>query len=152
LETTHYSKVVVLSPEDNRRLLNLCGRCDEHIRLIEKRLEVIIKQRGYTFSVSGNPEAVEKAITTLNDLYHEAQKSSHLASHEVHLYLQAAQKASLNSENLRMDIRLKRETITARGDNQVRYIKNILNHDINFAVGPRGQVKRILPLPVRLMR
>ncbi len=71
METTHYSKVVILTPEDNRRLLNLCGRCDEHIRLIEDRLEVDIKQRGYTFSISGNPEAVHRACDALTTLYHE---------------------------------------------------------------------------------
>jgi phosphate starvation-inducible PhoH-like protein len=135
----------VLSPEDNRRLLNLCGRCDEHIRLIEDRLEVEIKQRGYTFSIRGIPEAVEKACTALTDLYHEAKKQAHLASHEVHLYLQAAQKSAVkDSQSVRMDIRIKRETITARGNNQVNYIKNILNHDINFGIGPAGTGKTYL--------
>lgn len=149
METTHFSKVIVLNPEDNRRLLNLCGRYDEHIRLIEKRLEVEIKQRGYTFSISGDPDAVEKAANTLNDLYLEAQKPTHLAAQEVHLYLQSIQKNSLSddpnpSQSLRMDIRIKRETITARGENQVKYIKNILTHDINFGVGPAGTGKTYL--------
>ena len=148
METTRYSKVVVLSPEDNRRLLNLCGRCDEHIQLIENRLEVEIKQRGYTFSISGSPDAVEKASNTLEDLYLEAKKQAHLASHEVHLYLQTTQKSSLaqgsSTENLRMDIRIKREIITARGKNQVKYIKNIFNHDINFGIGPAGTGKTYL--------
>ena len=137
----------MLSPEDNRRLLNLCGRCDEHIRLIENRLEVEIKQRGYTFSIKGSTDAVEKACLTLTDLYHEAKKQAHLASHEVHLYLQAAQQSSLNQDakqSMRMDIRIKRETITARGKNQVAYIKNILNHDINFGIGPAGTGKTYL--------
>lgn len=147
METTLFSKVVVLSPEDNRRLLNLCGRCDEHIRLIESRLEVEIKQRGYTFSISGLPEAVEKASNTLTELYHEARKQAHLAAHEVHLYLQSIQKSLKNPDSnadVRLDIRIKRETITARGENQVRYIKNIFNHDINFGVGPAGTGKTYL--------
>ncbi|HSW69205.1 MAG TPA: PhoH family protein [Gammaproteobacteria bacterium] len=127
--------------------MNLCGRCDEHLRLIEDRLEVEIKQRGYTFSISGLPTAVEKACKALNDLYQEARKSSHLASHEVHLYLQTARKASLkpvSNESIQMDIRIKRETITARGEHQVQYIKNILNHDINFGIGPAGTGKTYL--------
>jgi phosphate starvation-inducible PhoH-like protein len=147
LETTHFSKVIVLTPEDNRRLLNLCGRCDEHIHLIEERLDVEIKQRGFTFSIQGSPEAVETASHTLTDLYQEAQKQAHLASHEVHLYLRTLQKPSPNpddSRSVRMDIRLKRETITARGKNQVHYIKNILDHDINFGVGPAGTGKTYL--------
>lgn len=147
METTHYSQVIVLSPEDNRRLLNLCGKCDEHIRLIENRLEVEIKQRGYTFSVSGLPDAVDRTCKALTDLYLEAQKQQHLAAHEVHLYLQAAQNKSLtlnHSQSVRMEIRIKRETITARGENQVRYISNILQHDINFGIGPAGTGKTYL--------
>ena len=149
METTHFSKVVVLSPEDNRRLLNLCGHCNEHVHLIEKRLEVEIKQRGYTFSISGAPEAVENACHVLTDLYQQTPKESHLASHEVHLYLQTLKKSSSTAtagepRSIRMDIRIKRETITARGKNQVSYIKNILDHDINFGVGPAGTGKTYL--------
>jgi phosphate starvation-inducible PhoH-like protein len=146
LETTHYSQVVVLSPEDNRRLLNLCGRCDEHLRLIEDRLEVNIKQRGYTFSISGHPKAVERACLTLADLYHQAEKERVLAPHQVHLYLQT--KGSTTNETRPndsiMEIRAKRSTITARGQNQVNYLRNILRNDINFGIGPAGTGKTYL--------
>jgi len=140
LETTHYSKVVVLSPEDNKRLLNLCGQLDEHIRLIENRLDVDIKQRGYTFSVSGHPEAVRKACETLTHFYHETKKTADLAAQEVHLYLQTAQ----SSQDLRVDIRTKQCLVTARGENQVRYMRNVMQHDINFGIGPAGTGKTFL--------
>lgn len=150
METTHYSQIVVLTPEDNKRLLNLCGRCDEHLRLIEDRLCVDIKQRGYTFSISGSPDAVQKACSALNDLYNEAKKQRFLEPQQVHLYLQTSQqKARLETEKntsrtLQMDIRLKREVISARGESQVNYLKNILNHDINFGIGPAGTGKTYL--------
>lgn len=152
METTHYSKVVVLSPQDNRRLLSLCGNCDEHIRLIEDRLEVHIKQRGYRFSISGQPEAVNKACETLTDLYQEVEQTKNLAAEQVHIYLQSRQKKtenttafqSSNGQDLRMDIRIKHGVITARGENQVRYIRNILNNDINFGIGPAGTGKTYL--------
>lgn len=148
METTHYSQIVVLSPEDNKRLVNLCGRCDEHIRLIEDRLGVDIKQRGYTFSISGSARSVEKACTTLTDLYKVAQKQPFLAAQQVHLYLQSARTSSPSPQNIdeqaSMDIRLKREVITARGENQVRYLQNILHNDINFGIGPAGTGKTYL--------
>lgn len=148
METTHYSQIVVLSPQDNKRLLNLCGRLDEHIRLIEDRLGVDIKQRGYTFSISGVRVAVERACATLNDLYKEAQKQKILGPNQVHLYLQSSQKNSNPNKNneqaASMEIRLKREVITARGENQVRYLNNILHNDINFGIGPAGTGKTYL--------
>ncbi len=145
METTHYSKVVVLHPEDNYRLLNLCGKCDEHIRLIEERLEVEIKQRGYTFSIHGHLQAVDQACQTLTDLYHEAQRHAVLVKEQVHLYLQTARRTvDKPTQDTRMDIRLKRGAITARGANQVHYINNILQHDINFGIGPAGTGKTYL--------
>lgn len=148
METTLYSQIVVLSPQDNKRLLNLCGRCDEHLRLIENRLDVDIKQRGFTFSISGTPEAVKKACSTLDGLYEEAHKHRVLAPHQVHLYLQTAAPAKSpskeNSQEMSMQIRTKREVITARGENQVRYLNNVLNNDINFGIGPAGTGKTYL--------
>lgn len=144
METIRYSKVIVLQPEDNRRLLNLCGKLDEHIHLIENRLEVEIKQRGYTFSISGDPKAVHKACQTLTELYHETKNHAHLATQHVHLYLQTSPQKSDSSQDKRMEIRIKRGTITARGENQVRYIDNIMKHDINFGIGPAGTGKTYL--------
>lgn len=147
METTRHSKVVVLSPEDNKRLINLCGRYDEHIRLIESRLEVDIKQRGYAFSISGQKEAVQNACDTLTNLYDEAKDQAILDPSQIHLYL-AAQKnaavANTTASKTVMEMRTKRLLITARGDNQVRYLQNILHHDINFGLGPAGTGKTYL--------
>lgn len=137
---------MVLSPENNKHLLNLCGRCDEHIRLIEDRLEVHIKQRGFTFSIYGHEQNVKKAHLTLTDLYNQAQKDRILAPYEVHLYLQTHGKKDTVQKNTTesMEIRIKRGTITARGENQVQYLQNIFKHDINFGIGPAGTGKTYL--------
>lgn len=148
METTHYSQVLVLTPEDNKRLLNLCGKCDEHLHLIEKRLEVHIKQRGYTFSISGTPDAVQRACHTITKLYDAAKKAPILAPREVHLHLQSAKNplndAGQKPQEFHMDIHTKRTVIVARGENQVQYIKNIASHDINFGLGPAGTGKTYL--------
>lgn len=137
METTRYSIELSLTPEDNKRLLNLCGKCDEHIHLIENRLEVDIKQRGYTFFISGDQKAVEKASAILTELYQEAKKKTILVPHHIHLHLQIEQAKH-------MEIRIKRGTIVARGENQVRYLQNILDHDISFGIGPAGTGKTYL--------
>ena len=43
-----------------------------------------------------------------------------------------------------MEIRTKRAAISTRGENQIRYIKNINEHDINFGIGPAGTGKTYL--------
>lgn len=140
METTYQSKMLTLSPEDNKRLLNLCGKLDEHIHLIEDRLKVDIKQRGYTFSIRGEPAAVDRACATLTWLYAEAEKKPDLAPNQIHLHLQT----SSVYQDKRMEIRTKRSIITARGENQVLYLQHILANDINFGIGPAGTGKTYL--------
>lgn len=149
METTRYAQTLVLVPEDNKFLLNLCGKHDEHIRMIENRLEVDIKQRGYTFSISGIQESVERACKTLRELYQEAQKQRTLLPKQIHLYLQSARKQADSNlhpdQEKSMEIRTKRGgAIVARGENQVHYLQNILHHDVNFGIGPAGTGKTYL--------
>ncbi len=145
LSTLLYSQNLTLAPEDNHRLFNLCGKLNEHLKLIEKFLGVMIRHRGYTFSVSGDRYAVEKACDALNTLYDQTEKVPMLEPKQVHLHLQTTtRKPAKESQDAYMEIHLKKGTITARGDNQVSYLRNILQHDVNFGIGPAGTGKTYL--------
>ncbi len=145
MNTLLYSEILTLAPEDNHRLFNLCGKLNEHLKLIENRLGVMIKQRGHTFSVTGDRNAVQQACVTLNNLYQETEKVRTLEPKEIHLYLQAVGKRSPNvSQEEQMEIRIRKGVITARGDNQVHYIRSIMQNDINFGIGPAGTGKTYL--------
>ena len=133
---------MTLAPEDNHRLFNLCGKLNEHIKLIEKCLGVIIRQRGHTFSVMGEIIAVKQACETLYTLYEETQKVNLLEPKEIHMYLQTVtRKAKNEQQGANMEIRLRKGPITGRGENQVHYIRSILQNDINFGIGPAGTGK-----------
>ena len=45
---------ITLEPEDNNRLLNLCGPLNTNIKEIELRFDVEINQRGNLFNFIGN--------------------------------------------------------------------------------------------------
>ncbi len=145
MNTLLYSQILTLAPEDNHRLFNLCGKLNEHLKLIETRLDVLIKQRGHTFSVSGERTAVKQACDTLNTLYEETENVRTLEPKEIHLYLQTVTKKSTpGDQDAQMEIRIRKGIITARGDNQVHYLSSILKHDINFGIGPAGTGKTYL--------
>lgn len=141
MDTTLSSQSLTLAPEDNNRLFGLCGKLNEHLHLIEKVLGVIIKQRGYTFSISGDQQAVQQARRTLSNLYNETAKEPFLAPQDVHMYLQTTSKKPTQQQDIRADIRIRKEVIAGRGENQVQYIRNIMEHDINFGIGPAGTGK-----------
>lgn len=143
METTRYSKILVLSPEDNTRLFNLCGKCDEHLRLIEKQLAVEIKPRGFQFYIHGTVKTVDTAYKLISDLYDATQFGRPLDAQQIHLSLQEVKNAP-DQGGSRMNIHIKHGTILARGENQVQYLKNITQHDINFGIGPAGTGKTYL--------
>ena len=79
----------VLEPNDTRRLASLCGRQDTHLRLIESRLPVTIRNRGNQFEIEGEGDATKACVRLLDQLYRET-RDSELTDDTVHLHLQEA--------------------------------------------------------------
>lgn len=150
------SSDLFLSPSDNRRLMSLCGRFDEHLRQIEKRLGVELHNRGHSFHIIGEKNAVELAESLLKILYEQTRDQQELTPNQVHLLLQQYQeklpKQSKNTtkKNVATEfsndtyIKIKSGSLKPHSKNQSVYIKNILSHDINFGIGPAGTGKTYL--------
>jgi len=134
-----------LEPFEARRFANLCGQFDEHLRLIEERLGLEIRNRGNQFEMLGSADKTQVAETLLRKLYRET-KATELSPDLVHLYLQESGVEELvNPSNLpQVTLRTKKGVIKPRGVNQQRYVKAILDNDINFGIGPAGTGKTYL--------
>jgi phosphate starvation-inducible PhoH-like protein len=139
------SLVVILEPEDNQRLANLCGQFDEHLRLLEKRLGVEINNRGNRFTVIGEHRSAQAAVETLKDLYASTEHEV-LEPSRVHLFLQdSGVEARLSDEDVEgVEVRTKRGMIRGRGPHQSGYLRNISQYDLTFGVGPAGTGKTYL--------
>ena len=134
-----------LEPFEARRFANLCGQFDEHLRLIEQRLEIEIRNRGNQFELLGEPQQTLSAEQLLRRLYRETDASD-LSPDMVHLFLQetATTEQNLPSAEPSIALRTRKGMIRPRGTNQQRYVKAILEHDINFGIGPAGTGKTYL--------
>lgn len=134
-----------LEPFEARRFANLCGQFDEHLRLIEERLGLEIRNRGNQFEMLGSTEKTQAAEQLLRKLYRET-KATELSPDLVHLYLQESGVEELvNPSTLpQVTLRTKKGVIKPRGANQQRYVKAILDNDINFGIGPAGTGKTYL--------
>ena len=135
----------VLEPFEARRFANLCGQFDEHLRLIEQRLGLEIRNRGNQFELLGGHDNAIAAEQLLRKLYRES-KSSEISPELVHLYLQESGIEELvNPSHLpQVTLRTRKGVIKPRGANQQRYVKAILDNDINFGIGPAGTGKTYL--------
>lgn len=134
-----------LEPFEANRFANLCGQFDEHLRLIEQRLDLEIRNRGNQFELVGPPDVAQAAEHLLRRLYRET-KSTELSPDTVHLFLQesAMEELSNASTTPNISLRTRKGNIRPRGVNQQRYVQSILDNDINFGIGPAGTGKTYL--------
>lgn len=83
------SQQLSLEPNDSRRLANLSGLIDQHLRQIEQRLGIEIRNRGNEFMLIGSSAGTSAAAELLRHLYAETA-SVQLTPNEVHLALQTS--------------------------------------------------------------
>jgi len=142
---------VDLEPADNNRLANLCGQFDEHLRQIERRLDVEIASRGNRFRVTGRPGAAEVGGDVLLSLF-AMTDSERLDAERVHLLLQesfmndadATTPETEAADDEVFTIQTRHKLIRPRGANQTKYMKSIQQHDLAFGIGPAGTGKTYL--------
>ncbi len=139
-------------PLDNTRLAHLCGPLDENLRQISSALDVTVFRRGEKFIVGGTNAA--RAVALLDQFYAIADKV--IALEEVQLAL-VEQRANLSSKSehqaatpfVEPDIsspvlKTRRSDLRGRTPHQIGYLRDILEHDISFGVGPAGTGKTYL--------
>ncbi|MEM9333691.1 MAG: PhoH family protein [Pseudomonadota bacterium] len=147
MNAVQISRDVVLEPADNDRLANLCGQFDEHLRQIERRLNVEIASRGNLFRVTGRPGAAEAGGDVIQTLF-ELTDSERLDPERVHIMLsetvmnETDYQPADESDDCAIQTRLK--LIRPRGANQTRYLQSVAQHDLAFGIGPAGTGKTYL--------
>lgn len=140
----------VLEPGDTRRLASLCGQYDEHLRLIEERLGVVVRSRGNHFSVVGPADAALGARSVITAIFNETGEREHIGPEHVHLHLQESGLSSIAPvatapvDSDPTSIRTRKSLIKPRGQSQQAYVRSIQQNDINFGIGPAGTGKTYL--------
>ncbi len=138
-------------PLDNKRLSHLCGSLDEHLREIEAALDVSITRRNESFRVEGGKRNAERAVGLLQTLYDRAKKP--IAAETFQLVLvEAAAGNGRTSQGEAPEgpagdepvLRTRRADLVGRTPNQQQYLRQILDHDITFGIGPAGTGKTFL--------
>jgi len=150
LNAVQISRDLILEPADNSRLANLCGQFDEHLRQIERRLDVEIASRGNRFRITGQPGAAEVGGDVLSKLF-DMTDHERLDPERVHMLLQESfmddapeNSANADDESEDVSIQTRRKLIRPRGANQTLYMRNIRSHDLAFGIGPAGTGKTYL--------
>ncbi|TWI64238.1 phosphate starvation-inducible protein PhoH [Pseudoduganella lurida] len=141
-------------PLDNTRLANLCGPLDENLRQISAALDVTIFRRGEKFIVTGTN--AERAVQILEKFYAVADKAVPIEEVQLGLVEQRTSAAKADADDGAEEppfndpeiaspaLKTRRSDLRGRTPHQIRYLRNILEHDISFGVGPAGTGKTYL--------
>ena len=139
---------LVLQPQDNVRLANLCGLLDENLRQIESYMNVQISNRGNTFIIKGHKDIVSLTSELIEKLY-DISREEELTSKQLHMYMNntndngsaASDKTITNEESI---IKCRKLTIRPKSKSQQEYIKGIFSNDLSFGIGSAGTGKTYL--------
>ena len=129
-------------------LIAVFGSFDENIKRIEESLAVSIVNRGTELKVSGEEEAADKAVRTLEGLLTLAAKGETIDEQRVR-YLITLVKEGNDHQVAQMAkdvvcITAKGKPIKAKTVGQQQYMKAILSNTVTIGVGPAGTGKTYL--------
>ena len=140
---------LTLEPDDPQRLAGLNGPFDAHLRQIELRLGIEIRNRGNRFRLLGPEADLLRAEALLRELYDQAANGV-LTSEQVHLAL--TDRISADGDSTpgapmvpgEIVVKTRRGVVRGRSERQRRYLHDIATHDLSFGVGPAGTGKTYL--------
>jgi phosphate starvation-inducible protein PhoH and related proteins len=136
--------------DDNQLVQQLAGEQNNHLKIVEKQLDVRIHQRGNQFSISGSNANVEIATRLLRELARLIEKGYPFsASDIVYAARILSDSVHTNLQDIFLDkvfIASNKRTITPKSVKQKEYIDAIRSYDIVFSVGPAGTGKTYLAM------
>ncbi|OYX37228.1 MULTISPECIES: PhoH family protein [unclassified Sphingomonas] len=126
----------------------LFGEFDKNLLLLENRLGVYITARGNKVGLEGTAEAVASARDVLNGLYNRIVRGEIIDTGLIEAVIAMSAEPTLHgiisaeaSAPPSIMIRTRKKTIVPRTVAQAHYMRELLNNDIIFALGPAGTGK-----------
>ena len=136
---------------DNSLLSILYGKHDQHLLKLEKVFDVKIFCRGNFVEVNGSTKSKLATCKVLEILYERIKSGFDVGLGDVEGAIKVIQDQLFKAEeNFTNDVIIKttKRKIIPRSSNQQKYIKEIENHDLVFALGPAGTGKTYLAVAV----
>lgn len=143
------SQNLLLQPQDNERLSNLCGLLDENLRQIETYMSVEISNRGNSFIIKGDKQNVPLTSNLIEKLYIISAEEE-LTSKQLHMYMNNTSdspendKGEISTDSDDIHLKCKKITIRPKSKSQQEYVKAIMDNDLTFGIGSAGTGKTYL--------
>mgnify|MGYP001023248474 FL=1 len=138
----------ILNLDRMEQAISLFGSFDENVRLIEKHYQVDIMSRGTDIKVSGEPEAVAKALRAIQGLLQLINRGEQLNEQNVRYVLMLVDEGGeeelpqLSSDSI--CITSKGRPVKPKTLGQKNYVEAIRKNTIVLGIGPAGTGKTYL--------
>ncbi len=143
----------ILTFENNRLASELFGQFDQHLKLLEQRLQIEARARGNSVAITGELQATNQARRALDFLYARLQSGGAVEASDVEGAIRMAVAADdqLSLPTLERKAKLsmaqistRKKTIAARTPTQDAYMRALERSEMVFGVGPAGTGKTYL--------
>ncbi len=143
----------ILTFENNRLASELFGQFDQHLKLLEQRLQIEAHARGNSVSIAGELMATNQARRALDFLYARLQSGGSVDASDVEgairMAIAADDQLTLPTMERKAKLSLahistRKKTISARTPTQDAYMRALERAELVFGVGPAGTGKTYL--------
>ena len=140
---------ITLEPQDNNKLLNLCGPLNNNIKEIELRFDVEINQRGNLFNFLGDKKNIKFASEALKKLY-KSIDNEELSLDSLREFLHQPNSLGSRAEEIDsldyQELTLKNYKLKISNKSQKNFVDCINRDDIVFSIGAAGSGKTFLAI------
>ena len=133
----------IIEFEDNSILRIMLGVFHKNLETIEKELRVSLCTRGNIISINGGIENILITKNTLSELYERAKVSEIIEKKDVESIIRNM-KENKKKNSSEIFIKTPKKKIWPRTHGQTKFIKEILNKEIIFVIGPAGTGKTFI--------
>ncbi|NLY60743.1 MAG: PhoH family protein [Clostridiales bacterium] len=131
-------------------MIELFGKFDENIKLLEEELDVQIVVRQTQLHLLGKDQSVDLAYTVIKKLLDSIKEGGRIDKGKVRYFIQLAREGETDNLGELMGdivcITHKGKQIKAKTLGQAKYIKAMKQNDIVFGIGPAGTGKTYLSM------
>jgi phosphate starvation-inducible PhoH-like protein len=135
---------------DNDMVQTLFGQQNQHLRIIDRLLQIKSNVRGNEVILEGLESSVDLAVQTLEGLYDLLQAGYPITGQDVQYALRILrQNPDTDLKSIFLDtvfISALKRRITPKSLNQKNYLQAIRNFDMVFGIGPAGTGKTYLAM------
>lgn len=132
---------------NNLLVQQLVGANDANLKLIETMLDVEIGTYGNQITIKGSDDAVTRAKTAIDILYHKVSKSIEVGDEEVKAAIRMSSDGAPQEEVQNLSdivLKTKKRHIYPRSATQAQYIQEMIKNELVFGLGPAGTGKTYL--------